>query len=145
MKHLKRFNESNDDKPISYYDKLRQSGDLSDIMHIIENSDIIDEFPDLDIDYFNSSNSTCLEHALQYDYLTQDQVDYLIKNSFTVEIYQKNVDYLEREAIHYIEPKIWGIIEEINFRLDNIGFKIAYNDFGSGDTSYELIITDKSY
>ena len=145
MKHLKRFNESNDDKPISYYDKLRQSGDLSDIIHIIENSDIIDEFSDLDIDYFNSSNSTCLEHALQYDYLTQEQVDYLIKNSFTVEIYQKNVDHLEREAIHYIEPKIWGIIEEINFRLDNIGFKIAYNDFGSGDTSYELIITDKSY
>jgi len=140
MKHIKKFNES-----VNYYDKLRQSGNLSDIIHIIENSDIIDEFPDLDIDYFNSSNSTCLEHALQYDYLAQEQVDYLIRNSFTVEIYQKNVDYLEREAIHYIEPKIWVIIEEINFRLDNIGYKVVYNDFGSGDTSYELIIGDKSY
>lgn len=140
MKHIKKFNES-----VNYYDKLRQSGNLSDIIHIIENSDIIDEFPDLDIDYFNSSNSTCLEHALQYDYLAQEQVDYLIRNSFTVEIYQKNVDYLEREAIHYIEPKIWRIIEEINFRLDNIGYKVVYNDFGSGDTSYELIIGDKSY
>ena len=140
MKHLKRFNES-----VNYYDKLRQSGDLSDIMHIIENSDIIDEFPELSIDFFDTSHSSCLDHALQYNYKTKEEVDYLKKNSFTVEIYQNVEDSWNREAIHYIEPKIWKIIKDINVMLSSIGYKIVYNDFGVADTSYELIITDKSY
>lgn len=74
MKHLKRFNES-----VNYYDKLRQSGDLSDIMHIIENSDIIDEFPGLSIDFFDSKSSECLDRAVVHDQLTKVEADYLKK------------------------------------------------------------------
>ena len=136
MKHLKRFNEN-----VSYYNKLRDSGDLSDIIHIIENSDIIDEFPELSIDFFDTSHSSCLDHALQYP---QEEVDYLKKNSITIEIYQ-DTDSWDKKVIHYIEPKIWKIIEDINVMLSSIGYKIVYNDFGVADTSYELIITDKSY
>lgn len=146
MEHLRRFNEGmwSNLSFVSYYNKIRESGDISDIMNIIENSDIIDEFPELSIDFFDSSHSHCLDHALQYDYMKKEEVDYLKSNSFTVEIYQDS-DVWDKETIHYIEPKIWKIIDEINFRLDNLGYKVVYNDFGSGDTSYELIITDKNY
>jgi len=139
MKHLKKFNES-----VNYYDKLRQSGDLSDIMHIIENSDIIDEFPGLSIDFFDSKSSECLDRGVVHDQLTKVEADYLKKNSITIEIYQDE-DSWDKKVIHYIEPKIWKIIEDINVMLSSIGYKIVYNDFGPADTSYELIITDKSY
>jgi len=139
MKHLKRFNEN-----VSYYDRLRQSGDLSEIMFIIENSDIIDEFPELSIDFFDSSNSFCLDYGVDYDQMTKTEAKYLKKNSITIEIYQDS-DSWDKKAIHYIEPKIWKIIEDINVMLRSIGYKIIYNDFGAADISYELIITDKSY
>ena len=139
MKHLKKFNES-----VNYYDKLRQSGDLSDIMHIIENSDIIDEFPGLSIDFFDSKSSECLDRAVVHDQMTKVEADYLKRNSITIEIYQDE-DSWDKKVIHYIEPKIWKIIEDINVMLSSIGYKIVYNDFGPADTSYELIITDKSY
>lgn len=140
MKHLKRFNEN-----VTYYNKLRDSGDLSDIMHIIENSDIIDEFPELSISFFESSHSYCLDHALKYNYMKKEEVDYLKKNSFTVEIDQDLEDSWNKEPIHYIEPKIWNIIKDINVMLSSLGYQVVYNDFGPADTSYELIITDSSY
>jgi hypothetical protein len=140
MKHLKRFNENTS----SYYDKLRDSGDLSEIMHIISNSDIIDEFPELSIDFFDSSYSTCLDYGVVHDQMTKTEAEYLKKNSITIEIYQDS-DSWDKKALHYIEPKIWKIIEDINVMLSSIGYKIVYNDFGEADTSYELIITDKSY
>lgn len=140
MRHLKKFNES-----VSYYDKLRQSGDLSEIMHIIENSDILDEFPQMSINFFESSQGYCLDHALKYNYMTKEEVNYLKKNSFTVEIDENVSDIWDRKFIYYIEPKICEIIDDINIMLTSLGYKIVYNDFGSGDTSYELIITDISY
>lgn len=139
MKHLKRFNES-----VNYCHKLKQSGDLSDILYIIENSDIIDEFPELSIDFFDSKISECLDRAVVHDQMTKVEADYLKKNSITIEIYQ-DTDSWNKKVIHYIEPKIWKIIEDINVMLSSIGYKIVYNDFGVADTSYELIITDKSY
>lgn len=129
---------------MAYYNKLVESGDLSEIMFIVENSDILDEFPQLSMCNYASIRSECLDRAQDSKTIREEEADFLRYNSITVELYQEG-ENITKEPIHFVEPKIWKIIQDINVMLSSIGYQIVYNEFGFVDLSYELIITDSSY
>jgi hypothetical protein len=148
MKYLKRFNES-----IKYITNLRENGDLQEILFIIENSDLKDEFDNrIEVsDWYSTNMAECLDNALKNDTINKTEYNHFIKNTFTVRLEEKQdendgmVHWGWPDVIHWIEPKIWNIIKEINARIEHLGYKVIYNDFGNGDICYELIIGDKNY
>jgi hypothetical protein len=142
MKHLKRFNEN-----IEYITKV---SDLDDIVFIIENSDLKDEFDNRIVvsDWYSSNMAECLDISLKNDTITKEEYHYFINNTFTIRLEEKQDEsdsmthWRYPDVIHWIEPKIWSIIEEINIRIEHLGYKVLYNDFGNYDICYELIIGD---
>lgn len=148
MRYLKRFNES-----LEYINKVREEGDLKEIIFIIENSDLIDEFDNRIFvsDWYSSKMSESLENGLSTDHITKEEYDYLIKNTFTIRLEERQdesdqtINWSIPDQIHWIEPKIWSVIREINSRIESLGYKVLHSDFGSNDVCYELLIGDKSY
>lgn len=141
MKHLRKFNES-----IDFGDVIRTNGDLVEILTIIEKCGILDDFPYLSMNWYNSDpHNHCLDYGVRYNMLTSEDADYLKKNSITIEFDEYLENSWDKKTIYYIEPKIWDYIQECNVRLGYLGYKIIYNDYGSADWSYELVVCDKDY
>jgi hypothetical protein len=86
---------------------------------------ITDEFPELIFD-IESSNQSSL--------ITPDD------NSFIV-TFQQEGDTLSITPLYYIEPKIWGLIGDVNSQLRPYGLYVSDSDFGQSDVYYELVIS----
>jgi hypothetical protein len=149
MKHLKKHNEIFglfNKSDIDYLKNIRKNGDLDEIIFIIENSELIDEFDNrIQVsDWYSSNMSHCLKHNLKYKLITKKEYNFYLNNTFTVELSEKENDEQShwnlKNSIYWIEPKIYKVINEINSRILQMGYKILFNDFGSDDTSYELLI-----
>ncbi len=139
MKHLRKFNEN-------FEDTIRHNGDISEILTIVEKCGIFDDFPYLSMNWYGSKiHNFCLDYGVQHNMLTREDADYLKNNSITIEFDEDHADSWDKRAIYYIEPKVWEYIKECNVRLGYLGYQIIYNDYGSADCSYELVICDKDY
>lgn len=145
MKHLKRFNET---ASYDYLQKVRSSGDMSEIIPIIEEY-IIDEFDNRIVitDIGISILSTTLQAMREgRKNISEKDYNYLCDNSFMIML-EENLDsddWHDRPDIYWIEPKIWQVIKNANHNLKNFGYQIIYNDYGM-PYEYELIICDKDY
>ena len=83
------------------------------------------EFPEL-IFYIDDSNQSSL--------ITPDD------NSFTI-TFQQEGDMFSADVLHYIEPKIWELIGDVNSQLRPYGLYVSDSDFGQADVYYELVIS----
>jgi len=94
--------------------------------------------------------SECLKISLKSNTITKTEYKYFIENTFTIRLEEKQdntgdlVIWRIPEQLR-IEPRIYNIIEDISKRIEHIGYKVLYNDYGNGDICYELIIGDKNY
>ena len=86
---------------------------------------IIDEFPELIFDIEKSSQSSLI--------LPDD-------NSFII-TFQQEGDMFSAGVLHYIEPKIFGLISDVNSQLRPYGLYVSDSDFGQSDIYYELVIS----
>lgn len=102
------------------YSSILKRVDMTDIQDIMNY--LIDEFTGL---------SYLVENSLQSSIIEPDM------KSFIISIYSNGTDKL-----YYIEPKIFGIITDIDSQLKSMGFEIFYSDFGQTDAWYELVVTE---
>ena len=135
MRHLKTYES---------YKILFDKIDYSEIDDILTGCGMFDEFPELRFSIESSKWSYAIERMIEFGEISKEDAEDLVKKSFFIEIFE-DVDMLRKEVLHYTEPKIWKIIEEINLRLKSYGLKVCYSEFGANDLSYELIITDINY
>lgn len=139
MKYLKKFNE-----------KFNWTGliDYKEIDEIMFGCGLFDEFPELCYYVENSKDSYCIQSLRNYKKISDGDKQNIIDNSFMIEIMEKSADWIsvmDRDVLHYIEPRIFKILDEINHHLKKYSLKIFYSEFGAHDISYELIITDKDF
>ena len=96
--------------------------ELGEIMYYIT-----DEFPNLD---------WSVEDSLQSSLIEQDD------NCFVIELYDKTINFpSDMSVLHYIEPKVFELISDIDSQLKQYGLKVYTSDFGSSDAYYELVVT----
>jgi hypothetical protein len=86
---------------------------------------ITDEFTELIFD-IESSNQSSL--------ITPDD------NSFII-TFQQEGSMSQIDVLHYIEPKIWELIGDVNSQLRPYGLYVSDSDFGQSDVYYELVIS----
>jgi hypothetical protein len=56
--------------------------------------------------------------------------------------YDKTINFpSDMPVLHYIEPKVFELISDVNSQLNQYGLKVYTSDFGSTDAYYELVIT----
>lgn len=94
-------------------------------LYDILNYYIVDEFPELIFDIEKSNQSSLI--------LTDD-------NSFII-TFQQEGDMFSVGVLHYIEPKIFGLISDVNSQLRPYGLYVSDSDFGQSDIYYELVIS----
>ena len=88
---------------------------------------ITDEFPELEF---------YVEDSLQSSLIEKDD------NCFIVCFNHKGIDFpYELPILHYIEPKIFELIEDVNLHLAAYGLHIYASDFGQSDAYYELVVS----
>ena len=96
--------------------------DLDDIL-----LEITDHFPQ--ISYYTDSS-------------TQSGLILPDPNSFIVELYHKDTEFPTRAiSLYFLEPKIFNLIPAVNDKLKSWNLEVTYNDFGSNDSLYELVIS----
>jgi len=88
---------------------------------------ITDEFPGLEFWIEGSSESSIINPN---------------KNSFIVIFNHKDLEMAYNEIVlHYLEPRIYRLIEDVDSQLRKHGLKVFSSDFGSNDCFYEIVIT----
>lgn len=86
---------------------------------------ITDEFPELIFDIENSNQSSLIEDD---------------NNSFII-TFQGEGDMFSADVLYYLEPKIFGLISDINSQLRPYDLYVSDSDFGHADIYYELVIS----
>jgi hypothetical protein len=105
--------------------------ELYDIIIFSEVGDLnqnawVDEFPELIYDIESSSQSSLI---------TPDD------NSFIITFSHYGESMLNLPVLHYIEPKVWNLIKNVNSQLGAYGLYVSDSDFGQSDVYYELVIS----
>lgn len=96
--------------------------DISEIMHYIT-----DEFPELDYWVDNSLQSSLVEKD---------------ENCFIITLFHKNTDFpTDLPVLHYIEPKVFELIGDVDAQLRKYNLYVHTSDFGENDAYYELVIS----
>lgn len=96
--------------------------DLSEILY-----HITDEFPSLEYYVEDSSQSSLVEKD---------------DNCFIVVFNHKDVDFpSDLPVLHYVEPKIFELINDVNEHLKEFNLYVYSSDFGISDAYYELVIS----
>jgi hypothetical protein len=95
-------------------------GELDDIL-----SEITNEFPEL---------SYSVENSLQSSLIEEDN------KSFVVILFTSG-DMWHLPVLHYLEPKIFNIIQDIDSQLRAYDLYVSDSDFGESDAYYELVIS----
>ena len=96
---------------------------LDDILTYITETD---EFPKLIYDIENSNQSSLITP------------DY---NSFIITFSQDGESMWDLPVLHYLEPKIFSLIVDVNSQLRAYGLYVSDSDFGQSDAYYELVIS----
>jgi hypothetical protein len=88
---------------------------------------ITDEFPKLEYD---------VEDSLQSSLIEKDD------NCFIVTFNQKDINFpIDLPVLHYVEPKIFELINDVNAHLKEFNLYVYTSDFGQTDAYYELVIS----
>ncbi len=88
---------------------------------------ITDEFQQLE--YY-------IEDSLQSSLIEEDD------NCFIIVFNQKGIDFpRDLPVLHYVEPKIFDLIEDVNSHLGEFNLYVYTADFGENDAYYELVIS----
>jgi hypothetical protein len=87
---------------------------------------ITDEFPELIYD---------IENSYQSSLITPDD------NSFIITFSHYGESMLNLPVLHYLEPKIWSLIGDVNSQLRPYDLYVSDSDFGQSDVYYELVIS----
>jgi len=96
--------------------------DLSEILY-----HITDEFSNLE--YY-------VEDSLQSSLIERDD------NCFIVVFNQTGIDFpSDLPVLHYVEPKIFELIGDVNVHLKEFNLYVYTSDFGQNDAYYELVIS----
>lgn len=96
--------------------------DLSEILY-----HITDEFSNLE--YY-------VEDSLQSSLIERDD------NCFIVVFNQIGIDFpSDLPVLHYVEPKIFELIGDVNEHLKEFNLYVYTSDFGENDAYYELVIS----
>lgn len=96
--------------------------DLSEILY-----HITDEFSNLE--YY-------VEDSLQSSLIERDD------NCFIVVFNQTGIDFpSDLPVLHYVEPKIFELISDVNVHLKEFNLYVYTSDFGQNDAYYELVIS----
>ena len=96
--------------------------DLSEILY-----HITDEFSNLE--YY-------VENSLQSSLIERDD------NCFIVVFNQIGIDFpSDLPVLHYVEPKIFELISDVNVHLKEFNLYVYTSDFGQNDAYYELVIS----
>lgn len=106
------------------YEKYLSYEDLKDIMF-----DITDEFSEVEWFVYNSVDSHLLKNEVS-------------DNKFLIELINKGDNSIYKN-LHFLEPKIFEILEHVSNKLELYGLQIIDSDFGETDASYEIIIGEK--
>lgn len=97
-------------------------GELSEILY-----HITDEFPSLE--YY-------VEDSLQSSLVKKDD------NCFIVVFNHKDIDLPSQlPVLHYVEPKIFELIRDVDAHLKEFNLYVYSSDFGENDAYYELVIS----
>jgi hypothetical protein len=94
--------------------------ELDDIL-----SEITDEFPEL---------TYIVENSLQSSLIKEDDKSFVI-------IFFTTGDMWHLPVLHYLEPKIFNIIQDIDSQLRAYDLYVSDSDFGESDAYYELVIS----
>ncbi len=96
--------------------------DLSEILY-----HITDEFTSLEF---------YVEDSLQSSLIEKDD------NCFIVVFNQTGIDFpTDLPVLHYVEPKIFELIRDVNEHLKEFNLYVYTSDFGENDAYYELVIS----
>ena len=87
---------------------------------------ITDEFQELIYD---------IENSYQSSLITPDD------NSFIITFSHYGESMLNLPVLHYLEPKIWSLIGDVNSQLRAYDLYVSDSDFGQSDVYYELVIS----
>lgn len=90
---------------------------------------ITDEFPELIYDIESSSQSSLISPD---------------DNSFII-TFSQDADLWDLPLLHYIEPRVWILIRDINSQLGQYGLYVSDSEFGQSDIYYELVISKKGH
>jgi hypothetical protein len=89
---------------------------------------ITDEFPQLTYDVDGSIQSSLIF------------TDYF---SFVITFQEQGAQsFFDLEPLHYLEPKIFKLIELVNSQLEHYNLYVSASDFGESDAYYELVISE---
>lgn len=119
---IKRYQQFIKESSNSYATFGIKYDDLSDILFYIT-----DEFPELEWWADNSLQSSLVEKD---------------DNCFIVTFNRKDIDFPnDLPVLHYIEPKIFELIKDVDSQLRGRGLYVYASDFGENDAYYELVIS----
>lgn len=113
-------------KENSTYKNYLSYDELNEIMF-----EITDEFPELEWYVEKSKYSHLLKEECSKSFIIE-----LVKNK--EENFLTSNEYL----LHYLEPKIFGLISEISNKLGMYNLYVSASDFGETDESYEIVISE---
>jgi len=85
---------------------------------------ITDEFPKLE--YW-------VENSLQSSLIKPD------KNCFVIILNEKDKEY--PLSIHWVEPKIFELVKDVDSHLRAFGLYVCANDFSESDAYYEIVVS----
>lgn len=100
--------------------------DLSEILLYIT-----DEFPELEWWADNSLQSSLVERD---------------ENCFIITFNHKDINFpSDLPVLHYVEPKIYELIRDVDAQLRRYNLYVYASDFGENDAYYELVISRIGY
>jgi hypothetical protein len=100
---------------------------------------ITDEFPELIYDIESSSQSSLIwvNNTIFSNISANTRND----NSFIITFSQDGESMWDLPVLHYLEPKIFSLIGDVNSQLRAYGLYVSDSDFGHTDAYYELVIS----
>jgi hypothetical protein len=62
-------------------------------------------------------------------------------NCFIILFNESGYEYHNLPVLHYLEPKIFELIEDVNAHLKQFNLYVYASDFGESDAYYELVVS----
>jgi hypothetical protein len=150
MKHLKRFNEVSNYSSRFHgatedvFKRLLSRFDEGILNELIQNY-FEDEFDYLNCFVENSRTSEGMENSIHYGYITPKSAKYLMENSFMLDFCLDYPRFSNQRNITPILGKLKEQLEIFEQVIKSFDLKIAYDEYGLGESNYEVFISDINF
>ena len=86
-----------------------------------------------------------MQNSLEYKYLTKELSEKLINNTFMIDFSLESIDFWAKKPITTVMNKLQNQMKLFDENLKQFGLKIAFHEYGLGESSYEVFISDINF